>query len=433
MKTVVPSRRQFLFSGALAALAWATDTPTALANFAVHPDREDTDRDVLVVLFLRGGADGLNIVVPYAEDVYHRHRPTLRLAAPNDRNAGKPDRALDLDGFFGLHPALAPLLPLFQGGRMAFVHACGSGDQTRSHFEAMAAMERGLPNEQTGTASGWLARHLMATQGANASPLRAVAFSNVMPDSLRGATDATALESLADFRLTLPGADRGITEEVWRSALADLYRDGKDAVAHAGRETLAVLETLNRIDPANYRPANRALYPDSALGNALKQVACLIRARVGLEVACLDRGGWDTHVAQGSAGGWLATELEDVGRSLAAFATDLGAEMNGVTVVVMTEFGRRLQENSGLGTDHGRGSVVMLLGGGVIGGKVFADWPGLEKQQLEPPGDLRVTTDYRDVLAEVVTRRLRNERIAEVFPGYRPRLRGIFRGRNASG
>lgn len=432
MKTVATSRRQFLLSSALATLVWATDRPTALAHFAVHPDREDTGRNVLVILFLRGGADGLNIVVPYAEDAYHRHRPTLRLAAPNDRKASKSDRVLDLDGFFGLHPALTPFLPLFQGGQMAFVHACGSGDQTRSHFEAMAAMERGLPNEQTGAASGWLARHLMVTQGTNTSPLRAVAFSNVMPDSLRGATDATALESLADFRLTLPGADKGITEEVWRSALADFYRDGKDAVAHAGRETLAVLETLNRIDPANYRPANHALYPDSALGNALKQVACLIRAQVGLEVACLDRGGWDTHVAQGSAGGWLAMQLEDVGRSLAAFATDLGTEMSGVTVVVMTEFGRRLQENSGLGTDHGRGGVMILLGGGVIGGKVFADWPGLEKQQLEPPGDLRVTTDYRDVLAEVVTRRLHNEHVEEVFPGYHPRLRGIFRGRSDS-
>lgn len=419
-------------SGALTTLVWAADRRMALTNLTVRPSKEDSDRDVLVVLFLRGGADGLNIVIPYAEDAYHRNRPTLRLAAPNDRTAGKADRALDLDGFFGLHPALAPLLSLFHSGHIALVHACGSGDQTRSHFEAMATMERGLPNEQPGPASGWLARHLMTTRNTNASPLRAVAFSHVMPDSLRGATHVTAMESLAEFRLTLPRMDGKITQEAWRSTLADLYQEGKDAVSYAGRETLAVLETLNRIDPANYRPANHAVYPDSALGNSLKQVALLIRAQVGLEIACLDRGGWDTHVAQGSAGGWLATQLEDVGRSLAAFATDLGATMNDVTVVVITVFGRRLPENSGLGTDHGRGGVMMLLGGGVRGGKVYTDWPGLEKHQLETPGDLRVTTDYRDVLAEVVTQRLHNERMTEVFPGHHPHVRRILRGRQVS-
>jgi uncharacterized protein (DUF1501 family) len=288
----------------------------------------------------------------------------------------------------------------------------------------MATMERGQANDATGTASGWLARHLAATQGDNASPLRAVAFTSVMPDILRGATDATALRSLEDFRLILPGATAARETEL-RRALTAFYAEGRDAVAEAGRETLAVLDTLHRVDPARYRPANGAVYPASDLGSGLKQVACLLRSRVGLEVAFLDKGGFDTHVAQGSAGGWLATLLDDLGRSLAAFAQDMGPEMRRVTVVVMTEFGRRLQENSGLGTDHGRASVMMLLGGGVIGGKVFGTWPGLKQEQLEEEMDLRVTTDYRDVLSEIVVRRLHNDRLADVFPNYAPRSVGV--------
>jgi uncharacterized protein (DUF1501 family) len=417
------SRRQVIISAALASLGWRAGSATALDDVVVNPDRRGPRGDVLVVLFLRGGMDGLNAVIPYAEEDYHRLRPGIGLAPPNDRRAGKADSALDLNGFFGLHPALAPLKPLYDEGLLAFVHACGSGDQTRSHFEAMSAMERGLPNEETGAVSGWLARHLDSTQGGHNSPLRAVAFTGVMPDTLRGATDATALDSLADFRLSLPGR-----EEEMRRALAELYKDGKDAVAQAGRETLAVLDTLNRMDPDRYRQANGAVYPPGGLGNGLRQVACLIRGNVGLEAAFLDRGGWDTHVAQGVGTGWLASQLDDLGKSLAAFAKDLGPEMGRVTMVVMTEFGRRAYENSGLGTDHGRGSVMLLLGGGVVGGQVHAKWPGLKEDRLEPPGDLRVTTDYRDVLAEIVSKRLRNDRLAEVFPNYAPKFPGVVKG-----
>lgn len=425
LHSIAPTRRQVLLGTAMALVAWAGREKTALAQVTVAPDRREPQGDVLVNVFLRGGADGLNIVVPYAEDNYHRRRPTLRIAAPSERQAAPADRVLDLDGFFGLHPTLALLHPLYKEGLMACVHAVGSGDQTRSHFEAMTAMERGLASDVSGTASGWLARHLNSTQGENSSPLRAVAFSSVMPDSLRGATDATALTSLADFRLVLPD-DAKERHAGLRSALSDLYADGQDAIAQAGRETLAVLDTLNRIDPARYRPANGAAYPDSDLGNGLRQVACLIKGGVGLEVAFLDRGGWDTHFGQNVASPLaLAPQLEDVGRSLAAFAADLGREMRRVMVVVMTEFGRRLQENSTLGTDHGRGSVMFLLGGGIAGGKVYAQWPGLEDSQLEEPGDLRVTTDYRDVLAEVLTKRLHNRRLSAVFPDYTPRFPGV--------
>jgi uncharacterized protein (DUF1501 family) len=421
--------RRGLLGGALAAVAWARSGGSALADLALNPGRREPDGDVLVTVFLRGGADGLTLVPPVGEDAYHRRRPNLAVAAPRDRRAAAANRALDLDGFFGLHPALAPLHPLYRDGTLAVVHACGSGDQTRSHFEAMAAMERGLADDRTGTASGWLARHLSSLPpagGGSASPLRAVAFSGTLPDALRGATNVTTLLSLADFRLqarTVP-APRG---EDLLEALGEVYGDGggDDAAARAGRETIAVLDTLRRIDPARYRPAAGAAYPDSELGNGLRQVACLIKSGVGLEVACLDRGGWDTHVAQS---GWIGPQLADVGSSLAAFVRDLGPQaMRRVTVLVMTEFGRRLQENSGLGTDHGRASTLFVIGGGAVGGKVWGQWPGLEDHQLDGPGDLRVTTDYRDVLGEIVRKRLGNRRLDAVFPRHRPHFHGIVR------
>lgn len=417
------TRRQALMGGALAAVAWMSRGATALADVAVNPIERESERDVLVSIFLRGGADGLNIVVPYGEDAYHRNRQTIGIAAPSDRKKG----ALDLDGFFGLHPALAPLHPFYEQETLALVHATGSGDQTRSHFEAMSTMERGLPDGRGGTASGWLARHLTSAPGGSRSPLRAVALGSGLPDSLRGATEASALNSLADFSLQLPDSTDHERRAILRRALADFYSEGDDAISRAGRETMDVLKTLNRLDPTHYRPAHGAAYPDGELGNGLRQVACLIKGRVGLEVACLDRGGWDTHVAQGGATGWLAMQLGEVSKSLAAFARDLGPEMGRVTVVVMTEFGRRVLENSGLGTDHGRAGVMMLLGGGICGGRVFSRWPGLEDDDLEPPGDLRVTTDCRDVLAEIVTRRLHNLNTAAVFPNYTPRFPGVVK------
>ncbi len=420
------SRRQVLGGAGLAAVGWAAKGGTALADVAVSVDGKETSRDILVTVFMRGGADGLNIIVPYAEDAYHRRRPNLGIASPKDNRAAATNRAIELDGFFGMHPALAPLVPHWQKGLFSCVHAIGSADQTRSHFEAMMTMERGQPNEETGTASGWLARHLSTTQGDISSPLRAVAFSNTMPDILRGATDATALNSLNDFRLILPGDSKNEAE--MRSVLAEFYKDGNDAVAHAGRETLAVLDTLNKINPANYKPSNGAAYPASDLGTGLRQVACLVRGSVGLEVACLDHRGpysWDTHVTQNTVFG---QQVGDLGAALAAFLQDMGPEMARITLVVFTEFGRRLQEGSSLGTDHGRGSCMFVMGGSVVGGKVFRRWPGLEEHQLEPPGDLRVTTDYRDVLAEIVQKRLRNPHLADVFPDYTPQPLGILKG-----
>lgn len=406
-----PSRRSVLALGSLGILGLLGLRPSALAQVGLSPDAES--KDLLVVVFLRGGMDGLNAVPPYAEDAYHRLRPTLALSGPK----GTGDRCLDLDGFFGLHPSLAPFLPLYRDGRLGIVHAVGSGDQTRSHFEAMSAMERGLPNATAGAASGWLARYLSATQSDTDSPLRAVALGPMLPDSLRGGLAGNAIRSVADFRLTGETTRASHFEKVLKLA----YAEGGDEAQRAGRDTLKVLDALKNIQTE----ATGSGYPNSELGEGLRQVALLAKAGVGLEVATLDKGGFDTHVAQGVGTGWLAGLLDDVAKSLVAFDADMGERMRRTTVVVMTEFGRRAYENTPLGTDHGRGSAMFVLGGAVQGGRVHGQWPGLERDQLEDEGDLRVTTDYRNVLAEILERRLAFPRSAELFEGLRPEKVGL--------
>jgi uncharacterized protein (DUF1501 family) len=392
------TRRAVLGGTIAAALAAWAGKQSALAGISLTPNTKPSRPEhVLVVVFLRGGADGLSLVPPHGEDAYHRLRPTIGLASPKDKKVSVAARSLDLDGFFGLHPSLAPLHPLFAEGQLGIVHAVGSTDESLSHFEAMATMENGLPN--SASSNGWLARYLNTAPSANPSPLRGLAFGAGLPDSLRGAANAVALESLSDFRLSAPAAP--LTD-----ALTALYAPSsgqEDAVHRAGRETLHVLQVLRRLDPNHYRPESGAAYPDSGLGSGLRQTACLIKAHVGLEVACLDHRGpylWDTHVAQPSV---FPAQAADLAQSLAAFQQDMGKDgLKNVTLVAMTEFGRRVQENSGLGTDHGHGSVLFALGGDIQGGKVYGEWPGLEANQLTPPGDLRITTDYRQVLSEII-------------------------------
>lgn len=402
--TAVLTRRGVLMAAGLGFISWA-GRGSALADFSVRPRRNSDD--VFVFIFLRGGADGLNMVVPFREDAYYRRRPSLGLPK---------SKLLDLDGSFGFHPALRALESSFREGRLALFHAVGSEDQTRSHFEAMSAMERGLPRDGEGPSSGWMARYLLATQSKDDTPLRALAFGDTMPDVLRGATNALALNSVTDFRLEAEAAQQAEL----RGRLRKIYQAGKDEIAGSGRQTLSVLEALDRLDLASYRPAAGAAYPQSPLGKGLREVACLVRANLGLEVACLDKGGWDTHVAQGADTGWHASLLEDVAQSIAAFTQDLGSDMKRVTLVALTEFGRRVGENSGLGTDHGRASVAFAIGGGIRGGKVFTDWPGLEDRQLDETGDLRVTLDYRQLLSEAMADRLPDVPVAEVFPGFVP-------------
>ena len=406
------SRRGFLVGSSLALVSLGLRR-SALGQIAVRTAKDPSDGNTLVVIFLRGGVDGLNVIVPHGEDAYYRARPSLAIARPNDGKAKKEDRALDLNGFFGMHPSLAPLMPLYEGGQMAFVHAIGSMDESHSHFEAMNCMERGLPASGAGDPSGWLARHLMSSPG-NGSALRAVSIGGTMPDSLRGASSALALDSLDDFRLN--------GDASFRSALDALYANGNDPLTSAGRQTLKALDSLEQMPRGN-----KSDYPDEELAVGLRQVAQLIKSGVGLEVACLEKTGWDTHVAQGAGTGILASQLSDLARALASFARDLGPRMSRVTVVAQTEFGRRVHENDGLGTDHGHGSVMFLMGGGVKPG-VHAKWPGLSDEQLSGPGDLQVTTDYRSVLAEILETRLGNTQTDKVFPGLPFSPAGILQG-----
>ncbi|MBK8433046.1 MAG: DUF1501 domain-containing protein [Chloroflexi bacterium] len=373
--------------------------------------------DTLVCVFLRGGADGLNIVVPHGDEGYYAQRPTLALPRPD--TFGTTQRVLDLDGFFGLHPALQPLHAIYGAGDLALVQATGSPDETRSHFEAMDMMERGaVPGEYT----GWLARHLSTLDTGNGSALRAVSVGDILPMSLAGALSATALESIADYHLQGTAERRGEMQ----SLLAALYAQQGDILSTAASQTFAVLDVLSKIDTASYRAVGRG-YGERPFGQALQTTAQLIKAEVGVEVACVDLGGWDTHVGQGATEGPMARLLAELGEGLAAFHEDMGPHMGNVTVMVMSEFGRRVKENAGLGTDHGHGNMMMLLGGGIAGGRVYGQWPGLHTDQLVGPGDVGITTDYRHVLAEVLRQRLNNPATADIFPNFAIQELGLTR------
>ncbi len=398
-----------------------TDWPAWLPRLAFSPRGKAPRGDTLVVIFLRGAADMLNMVVPHGEAAYYRMRPTLGIPRPDDRGVKASERVVDLDGFFGLHPSMQPLLPAWQAGQLAVIHACGAPDESRSHFRAMELMERGVTDER-GPASGWVGRHLASLDTGNVSPLRAIGLGEQAPRSLRGRVPVTALKSIADFHLQ---GDLQATARM-QSILSSLYQSD-DALAEVGQETLDVLQTLQALDPAKYLPSGGASYPVSDFGMGLKQVAMLVKAEVGLEVAAIDLGGWDTHFSQGSSVGLMSGLMQDLADGLAALHADLAERMQAVSVVVMSEFGRRAYENASLGTDHGHGSALLLLSGQVRGGQVHGAWPGLEDGQLFGPGDLQVTTDYRDILAELCAKRLNNPAADQIFPGFQPMLRGVFK------
>jgi uncharacterized protein (DUF1501 family) len=361
------------------------------------------------------------VVVPHGENEYYRLRPTLGIPRPDDRRVEVGLRAIDLDGFFGLHPALAPLLPAWQERQLAFVHACGAPDESRSHFQAMELMERGV-EAASGPASGWIGRHLASLDTGGDSPIRAIGLGERVPRSLYGAVPAAALRSIVYFHL---GGDTAAGARM-RQALAALYTHDAE-LAPAGEGTLDVLAALERLDPTHYRPAGGARYPEGDFGAGLRQVAMLVKAEVGLEVACVDLGGWDTHFAQGGSRGLMAGLLAELSAGIAALYADLREQAGRLLVVAMSEFGRRAYENGALGTDHGHGSMLMLLGGGVAGGRVHGTWPGLAAENLVGSGDLAATTDYRDVLGEIVRKRLNNPSLEVVFPGYAPVFRGVVR------
>lgn len=363
-------------------------------------------RRTLVTVFLRGAADGLGLVAPYADPALRRLRPSLVLPPPG----AEPGSWLDLDGTFGLHPALAPLLPLWKERRLAIVHAVGSDDDTRSHFEAQDQMEQGAGRERP-LGGGWLGR-LLAAERRGA--LSAVAVGPVVPEALRGAPSAAAFESLEAI------AARARADRPFVDALERLYGLEPGVLGQGGKDAA---DLLRRVSALARRPAaERPRYPAGGFGQGLADVADVIRGGVGLRAACLDLGGWDTHLLQA---GLLAERAAELAQGLAAFDADLGALRDQVDVVVLTEFGRRAFENASAGTDHGRASVLLVVGAGLAGGRVHGRWPGLEDDALEGPGDLRVTTDYRDVLAEVVAH-AGGPAPDVVFPGHRPRPVGLL-------
>lgn len=409
------SRRSFLSHGVQSAAGLllggsAVPLPTWMPRFTLSDPHKGPAGDTLVCIFLRGGADGLNIVVPHGDDGYYALRKTIGIARPDDGGGGN-GRTVDLDGFFGLHPALAALHPIYGAGDMAFVQATGSPDETRSHFEAMDLMERGATSN--GDYTGWLARHLATLDTDNNSALRAIGIGDMLPASLTGAVSATALQSIADYHLQ--GREDNVGQ--MQTLLQTLYNQQEDLLTSAANQTFAAIDVLQQVSGENYMAKGRP-YPEQDFGEALKMVAQLIKADVGVEVACIDLGGWDTHVGQGGAEGYMANLLAQLGNGLAAFYEDLQREMGKVTVMVMSEFGRRAKENGGLGTDHGHGNMMMLMGSGISGGAVFADWPGLHPDQLTGPGDLVITTDYRDILGEVIRKRLKNPQLSNIFPNY---------------
>lgn len=422
MPTKTLSRREMLRNSTamLGAAAAYSTLPGWMPRLAFAPLNSAPRGDVLVSIFLRGGADTMNLIVPYAEDAYYAARP--KLAIPRPDSSGSDPKALDLDGFFGLHPALAPLLPIFQGGQMTAVHATGSPNETRSHFEAMDFMERGTPGEYS-VNTGWIGRHLATLDTGNTSPVRAVGWGTAVQSALRGPISPVAIKSIVDYHL---GGDTRQASKMLASLNALYALDG-DTLYNSAHATQSAIELVANISYQNYQPQNGAIYPETDFAMALRQTAALIRAQVGLEAACIDLGGWDTHVNQGGVEGEQAELMKELADGLAAFHTDMGMDMQGVSLVVMSEFGRRFHENGGGGTDHGHGGAMLVMSGSLAQGPVMAQWPGLDEGALDRGEDLAITTDYRDVLADLLTKRLNNPALDQVFPDFTPTTTGLFK------
>jgi uncharacterized protein (DUF1501 family) len=374
-------------------------------------------KKVLVTIFQRGAVDGLNMVVPHAESEYYDLRPTIAIPKP-----GKTDGAIDLDGHFGLHPGLQAFEPLWKNKQLAIVDAAGSPDNTRSHFDAQDYMESGTPGNK-GTRDGWLNRVLQTKTSKEESPFRAVAMTQNLPRSLYGRAPSVAMTNLADFAVKAGIYSQNVSggfEGVWE-------QNAKDSLSETGKETFQAVNFLKEANPAQYKPENGAEYPNTALGRSLKQISQLIKAGVGLEVAFAEAGGWDTHVNEGNARGQLANLLRDFSQSIAAFATDLGKQMDDVVLITMSEFGRTARENGSRGTDHGHANAMFIIGNSVKGGKVYGDWRGLKTDKLYEGRDLDVTTDFRDVFAEAAYKHMGSRDLAKIFPGYQTSVNN-FRG-----
>ncbi len=404
------SRRVFVKSGGLALFSLGMD-PLFLARAAYAPYRSlpsstASDHPILVCLFMRGAVDGLNMIVPHGDPTYYRERP--RIAVP-------AREVIDLDGFFGLHPRLAALKPLWDNKSLAAVHAVGSPEATRSHFDAQDYMESGTPGVKL-TTDGWLNRYCQHDAEHANTPFRAVAFGPQLPRVLAGTAPSLAIDELQAFGLRHP---RPAARDRLTRAFEALYAGAQTGLlATSGQESFEAIRLLQRADPLQYRPANGATYPTGRLGRSLLQIAQLIKADLGLRVACLDATGWDTHVNEGASDGQLAGLLDELAGALTAFGTDLGERMRDVVVLTMSEFGRAVSENGSGGTDHGHATAMLALGGPVAGGRVLGRWPSLDVAARFEGRDLAVTTDFRALFGEILARHLGATDLSAVFPGF---------------
>ncbi|HET9709383.1 MAG TPA: DUF1501 domain-containing protein [Gemmatimonadales bacterium] len=404
------SRRVFVKSGGLTLFSLGME-PLFLARAAYNPCRvlpspTAPDQPVLVCLFMRGAVDGLNVIVPHGDPFYYKERPRIAVPAAD---------VVDLDGHFGLHPALAALKPFWDNKSLAAVHAVGSPDSTRSHFDAQDYMETGTPGSKA-TPDGWLNRYCQHDAEHANTPFRAVAFGPELPRILAGSAPALAIDDLQAFGLRVP---QPAARDKLTRAFEALYQGAETGLlATSGRESFEAVQRLQQANPLQYRPDHGAEYPRGRIGHALLQIAQLIKSNLGLRVAFLDATGWDTHVNQGSSEGQLAARLQELGGALAAFATDLGERMRSVVVLTMSEFGRTVRENGNSGTDHGHATAMLALGGPVRGGLVLGKWPTLDPATRYEGRDLPVTTDFRDLFGEILARHLGATDLAPVFPGY---------------
>ena len=422
------NRRFFLKSGgvALASVGAGVAVPSFLERAVLAQGARGVAggrRKTLIAIFQRGAVDGLNMVVPHGDKSYYEWRPSIAVARPGGGAAG--ESAIDLDGFFGLHPSLAGLKPIWDAKCLAVVHAAGSPDSTRSHFDAQDYMESGTPGVKS-TQDGWLNRVVQARPDPKATPFRAVSFTQNLPRTMQGRAGALAIANLRDFTVRA-----GQQSQAVQGGFEDIYEQSAgDALRGTGRETFEAINFLKRVNPTQYQPENGAQYPRTPYGNALLQIAQLIKAGVGLEVAFTETGGWDTHRTQGGAQGQLAVLLAQFGAGIKALVNDLGpARMQDVVILTMSEFGRTVRQNGTGGTDHGHANAMFVIGGAVRGGKVYGQWPGLKDEQLFEGRDLALTTDFRDVFGEVAMKHLGNADLRKVFPGYeasRSKFRGVL-------
>jgi uncharacterized protein (DUF1501 family) len=408
------SRRVFLKNGGMALVSLGFAPQFIARTAAASGARNRT----LIAIFQRGAVDGLNMIVPFGDREYYKARPSIAIGAPGSG----PGATIDLDGFFGLHPALAPLQPLYTSRHLAIVHACGSPDDTRSHFDAQDYMETATPGIKS-TPDGWLNRYLHAREHQAVTPFRAVALAPHLPRSLQGMAPALAIGQIDRF-----GIRAGQETDLLQSSFESEYAAAADRTLHTtSRDAFNAIRMLKNADPRRYTPANGAEYPASAYGKALRQIAQLVKSDVGLEVAFAESGNWDHHANEGAATGQLANRLDDFGRGIAALTRDLGDRMADVVILSMSEFGRTVAENGNRGTDHGHGNAMLIVGGGVKGGSIYGRWPGLGREQRHDGRDLAITTDFRAVFNEVVQEHLGLADTRTVFPGFTsPKRLGLF-------